>query len=255
MVASSFNHQVADLRGFLDFLELWSAIARHETIDLATAVPLDWMHTPGRFFDPSTDNTTNPPPFKLLDKPKTGPDACFTSPSTITYWKFSSEQLQKLKEDFSAPLTNGWISTGDALVALVCGAITRARKSANIPRLQGRSETNQESIVNAADGRERIPKSKKSKYFGNFNPLFNAFVDRADLESEQLDGSARVALAIRQTLTKQLSPESLAQKIAFFENEDNLVPPGRIGWGADIILTNWSRNDLQSTSYGKLQII
>ncbi|KAI7817751.1 transferase [Gamsiella multidivaricata] len=259
-VAASIHHQVADLRGFLDFLELWAQLARGEAVDF-TKIPDDWSHNPGRFFpgliSESTVPTSPPPPFMVLPAPATGPPPFLLAPSEITRWKFTKSSMERLKSDFSPSASASasskehksdlWISSGDALAALLCGVITRARNNANVARLQGRSslESQTEEIAMAANGRDRSPLDMSGRYFGNFNTLWSATVSRADLSSPICESGSRVALAIRNALNLQLSPEAIAYKISFFEAPQNTQPPGRIDWFADIILTNWCQFDLQ----------
>lgn len=239
------------MRGTLDFLELWALISRGEPIDF-NHIPDDWTHTPGRFFQGLTTASAPkaPLPFFLLDKPALGPPAYLLVPSAVTFWKLTSQDVKRLKKDLSpSDATGAWISSGDALASLVCGVITRARQEASVPRLEGRStkEEPHEQVALAADGRDRAPKNDMAggHYFGNFNPLWNATVSRSDLLSVSPASASRVALAIRTALTKELSPKAIGYKISFFEDPHNQQPPGRISWSADLILTNWCKNDLK----------
>ncbi|KAF9965920.1 hypothetical protein BGZ70_003798 [Mortierella alpina] len=255
-VGSSIHHQVADLCAFLEFLELWALIARGETIDFAT-IPDDWSRNPGRFFpkvEPAAKTLPPPPPFTVLPAPASGPPASLMQPSVITRWKFSQSSLRHLKADISPIVPTEhpsglWISSGDALASLLCGAITRARNDGNVPRVEGRTSADSpyENLVMAADGRGRAPEGNMAngRYYGNFNPLWNATVSRSDLLSLSCEAASRVAVAIRSALNLQLSPEAIARKISFFEDPLNNQPSGRIVWTADIILTNWCRFDLQ----------
>ncbi|KAF9349651.1 hypothetical protein BGX34_001673 [Mortierella sp. NVP85] len=255
-VATSMNHMVADLRGFLDFVELWAQLSRGEAVDF-TKIPDDWSRTPGRFFSglirEPTDPTPPPPPpppFVLLPTPATGPPPSLLVPSEVTWWKFTKSSMEQLRSDFSPSASDQWISSGDALAALVCGVITRARERAGVARLEGRSslETPTESIAMAADGRERAPQGNMAggRYFGNFNTLLGVTASRSDLLSPTRESASRVALAIRTALNLQLTPKAIADKISFFEAPENTTPPGRIVFSADVILTNWCRFDLQS---------
>ncbi|CAO3593807.1 unnamed protein product [Absidia cylindrospora] len=257
-VSSSINHQVTDLRGFLDFLEVWAKLARGEPMDLA-ALPQDWTHQPGRFFSGLANDESKhaPPPFKALPHLVTGPPAFLLVSSAVTRWKVTKSATDQLKQDFSSHLPvsasqdqQQWISSGDAIAALVSGAITRARQQGNVTRLDGRSSelSDTEAIAMAADGRDRAPNRDMANghYFGNFNPLWSAATSRSDLSTATCEAGVRVALAIRTALEKQLSPKAIANKIAFFEQPELTHPrPGRISWAADIILTNWCRFDLQ----------
>ncbi|CAF2238898.1 unnamed protein product [Rotaria magnacalcarata] len=256
-VATSIHHQVTDLRGFLDFLEVWAQLARAETIDF-TKIPEDWSHTPGRFFSGLIQKSTvpTPPPgFMVVPAPSPGPPPFLLAPSEVTRWKLTRSALERLKNDLSPSVSSKehepdlWISTGDALAALFGGVITRARENANVARLQGRSslESQIETFAMAADGRDRAPQGNMSdgRYFGNFNPLFNAAVSRSDLLSLTCESASRVALVVRNAVNVQLSPEAIAHKISFMEVSQNTKPPGCIDWTADVIMTNWCRFDLQ----------
>ena len=259
-MASSIHHQVTDLGGFLDFLELWAQIARCEPVDF-TKIPDDWSHNPGRFFSGligESSFSTPPPPFTVLPASKTEPPQFLMAPSDVTRWKFTNSAMKRLKNDLSPSAasseehkSNLWISSGDALVTLLCGVITRARENAKVARLQGRSslESQTEEIAMAADGRDRSPQGNMSggRYFGNFNTLWSATVSRTDLLSLTCESASRVALGIRKALNLQLSTEAIAYKISFFEDPQNTEPPGRIAWSADIILTNWCKFDLQGS--------
>eukprot|EP01126_Amoeba_proteus_P001860 TRINITY_DN10580_c0_g1_i2.p1 TRINITY_DN10580_c0_g1~~TRINITY_DN10580_c0_g1_i2.p1 ORF type:complete len:471 (-),score=86.20 TRINITY_DN10580_c0_g1_i2:418-1830(-) len=260
-VAASIHHQVVDLSGYLDFLEVWAELARGETINLSK-IPADWTRTPGRFF-PCRVNTksTSPPGFKVLPVPPTeGPSF---SPAAVTRWKFTKNAVERLKSDFS-PSTYSleehnqadlWISSGDALATLSWGVITRARKSANLPRSEvfgGSSlESQTETLAMAADGRDRSPQGNmlNRQYFGNFNVLPIITVPRSDLLSLTFSSSSRVALQIRNALKVQLSSEAITEKISFMEDLKNVKPPGHIAWTADVVLTNWCRFDLQGTKF------
>ncbi|KAG0288049.1 hypothetical protein BGZ96_008105 [Linnemannia gamsii] len=253
-VASSLNHQVADLRGFLDFLELWAQLSRGEPVDF-TRIPDDWERTPGRFFSELIRqfegvSLSAPPPFVLFDTPQLGPSAYLLAPSAVTNWKFTKSSLEQLKQDLSPPSGSGrWISSGDALSSLVSGAVTRAREDRKIARLEGRSseESAVESIAMAADGRDRAPRGDMAggRYLGNFNNLWGLIVSRADLLSPTAESAGRVALAIRTNLEIQLSSDSVAKRVAFFDKPEIKNPPGLVGWASDVVLTNWCRFDLK----------
>lgn len=243
------HHLLTDLRGFLDFLGVWSKLARGETIDLQT-IPQDWSHNPGRFFteqhSSSASRAVLPPPkgYVVLPTPPTPVSDSLVFPAAeVQKWKISESALAKLKNDFTSALEDSpdaWISTGDALTALLWGAITRARQSAKVPREESETET----IAMAADGRERSPNKNMTggRYFGNFNILFMTSVSRTDLLSSDAKSASRVALAIRTSLNKQLSSEAIADRIQFMEAPEHA---GRIIWNAGVAFTNWCRFDLQ----------
>jgi hypothetical protein len=258
-VASSLHHWLADLRGFLDFLGVWSKVARGEQVDLQN-IPQDWSHTPGRFFTehctPLEASLLAPHGYKVLPYPPT--DLPIFSPAEAQSWKITGSGLAELKNDFTAEVCKSetsavpiWISSGDALTALLWGVITRARESAKVPHMHGFGRSSEESgtetIGTAADGRERSPNENmvRGRYFGNFNLLFFTTVPRSDLLSTDVKSASHVALALRTSLNKQLSYKAIADRIQFMEAPENGKPHGRIVWSADVVFTNWCHFDLQ----------
>ena len=192
--------------------------------------------------------TTAPPGFMIHDEPSTGFVDFLLAPSKVTNWILPSKAVNQLKAEVSPSADSSkdqWISSGDAVAALLWGAITRARAKAQVARIH--PDSSFDTLLCAADGRERYPQKEmsKGKYFGNFNPLFLSTASRSDLLRGDGEGITRVALQIRTAINEQLSSEAIAAKIAFFENPQNLEPPGRITMVGDFILTNWCRNDLK----------
>lgn len=246
------HHQATDLRGFLNFLELWAQINRGEDIDFTT-ISTNWTRDPIRFFagvDADLANPPTPPGFMIVPPADADAPSYITQPAAVTRWTISKASMERLKTDFLPSTSDSWISSGDAISTLLWGVLTRARHSAGIGRTAiGRSseESQTETLIAAADGRDRAPDGNmmNGQYFGNFNPLYATTVARSDLLSLESEAASRVALAIRNALKAQLVPSKLAEKIQFLENAQNRKPPARVGFAADVIMTNWSRNDLQ----------
>ncbi|KAJ3037551.1 hypothetical protein HDV00_001596 [Rhizophlyctis rosea] len=250
-VATSVHHQVTDLAGFMDFLELWSLIARSPATPIDfSKIPSDWTHTPSRFFPGlihSSPTAPPPPGYVILPNPPTAPPAHLMAGSAITRWKLTKADVTRLKDDFSPSDKQSWISSGDAIATLLCSAVARSRERASIPRYEGRStpESNVEVLAMAADGRERSPNGSmlNGQYLGNVNPLFFTTLPRSTLASSTAESLSQVAVAIRTEVTNQLSTTALASKISFFEKPDT-YHPWRIVWSTDIIMTNWCKFDL-----------
>ncbi|CAF1541079.1 unnamed protein product [Adineta ricciae] len=119
-------------------------LCRGEPIDF-TKTPDGWSRNPGRFFPDlikeSSLPTFPPPPFTVLSIPQTGVPAYLLAPSDVTRWKFTKNAMERLKLDFSPSIVSSderksdlWISSGDALAALLSGVITRARKNSKVSR-------------------------------------------------------------------------------------------------------------------------
>jgi len=242
-MAASIHHQVTDLRGYLDFVEIWATLARGQAIDFSK-VPTDWLHTPMNYFDGLyTQAGVAPPPpgYSVLLSPPT--DLPSFAASEITYWKFTKQDIEKLKNEFSPSdsASDLWISSGDAIASLCWGAVARARKDGDIPR-SPMSDPQNDRLAMAADGRDRAPcRNMIGAYYGNFNLLITFLAPRDDLLLPTAEAGSRIALAIRQAIHDQLNPKSIAHKIAFYEATENT---GRIIWFGDVIMTNWCKFDL-----------
>ena len=237
------HHQVSDLGGYFDFVELWAQIARKEKVDLP-ATPDDWERKPMRFFDGlyTKPGVPEPPPgFSVLEKPRTGVPSF--PPSNMSFWKITKADLDKLKNDFTPP-DAPWISSGDTLAALFWGTITRARKAGGVPR-RATAKPAHERLAMAADGRQRAPgRNMAGRYFGNFNVLTTFLASRADLLLTTKEGGSRVALCVRKAITEQLTAERVTHRIAFYESPEVSRPAGRVTLSADTIMTNWCKFDL-----------
>ncbi|KAJ3048161.1 hypothetical protein HK097_010816, partial [Rhizophlyctis rosea] len=244
-ICTSIHHQITDLSSFQTFLHVWASLARNKTPS-PSLVPTDFTHTAERYFPPHTLTTSTPPTpegFTILSEPPKGPPAFLLQPADVSVWVFGKEALERLKEELKPKNGEGFISTGDALAALLCTAIHQAREAAGIPRIDGRSsdESGVEVVAMAADARDRSSLSKEV-YFGNFNPLVITPIPRASL----LSHTSSVASHIRSALMTQLSPTYLSTKLAYLSHPPHLTPFFRPAWKADIILTNWCKFDLRS---------
>ncbi|KAF9567094.1 hypothetical protein EC968_003500 [Mortierella alpina] len=251
VVAASMHHQVADLGGFLEFLELWAQIARGETVDLAK-IPDDWTRHPGRFFPRSVEGSSRPthPPFTINPCPPTGQSSFSPSMASVSRWTFTKRSLEKLKNDLSSTAyqersADSWISTGDSLAALACGAIVRARNHTNVSKSQAESslKSEMEIIAMPANCRNKCPPGleARGRYFGNFVTFCMLPISRSDLLSPTTDSASRVAIAIRENLNHDCLPETIARKIEYLENHNIKVH----GLLMNIASSNWCQFDLK----------
>ncbi|KAH8921167.1 hypothetical protein BT69DRAFT_1283369 [Atractiella rhizophila] len=240
-VASSLHHQVADLNGCLDFLELWASTARGEAPNLTT-VPKNWLHDVERYFPgvPSEIPAETPPPgFTLLDSLP----GFSLPPTSITKWKIPKSNLEQLKKDLSPNSGEDWISSGDALATLIWGAIARARHNGKVAKANPSST---ETLISASNLRDRFPPDlAREPYFGNCNPLFATTVPRSHLLSPTHECASLIAVEIRKALNTQMSPKALIHKMSFLEAARRCNPPRTAVFVGDVIMTNWSRFNLQ----------
>ncbi|KAA1473424.1 transferase-domain-containing protein [Dentipellis sp. KUC8613] len=239
----SMYHLVSDLQGYLDFLFTWAKIARGEPV-MPSSVPHTWARTPLQYFT----GIAAPPPaslpgYTVLDAPAPPPPGPPKPAAQIRYF-VSDSNMKALKAECKPRLdTDGvpWISSGDALTALLWRASTRCRHGAGV------KDGDRDVLGMAVDGRDRSEGKgmMNGQYFGNF--IVGAALD---LPTEMLlrkgaDGLWRVAGAIRKGLTEQTTPEIIKAKVEFIQSVE---PFGRLMQQYDTMLSNWSRFPLTGPS-------
>ncbi|KAI8059477.1 transferase [Gongronella butleri] len=251
VIASSMNHLVCDLQGFLDFVELWARLTRGEQVDY-TKIPDDWTRTPQRFFAPHSGKLMVPPGIMVGDSSQDTVQVA-PAPSTTTRWHVPAAKVAQLKRDLAPDDDEMWISTSDALTVLISGAVTRARETSKVERQTGQvgftrrtpADHSVETIVIVADIREQALRGDMAngRYFGNACIALVVPVSRADLMSPTATAASRAAVAIRNHIKQRLSQKEISGHLAFLENPGILVP-GRTFCVTDIFVSNWCKFDL-----------
>ncbi|KAI9266786.1 transferase family-domain-containing protein [Phascolomyces articulosus] len=259
-IATSFHHQVADLRSFLDFVEIWAALARGEHVDYKK-IPKDWGRKPSQFFPPVQEESSIPPPWTSSSSPipfEKMAERLFL-PTQSVKLNISKDSVEQLKADFTLPIKNSnnsdqWISKGDAIISLISGALTRARESINVIRPWGRSnpDSQVEVISIACNCRvRRVPKGnvESHEYFGNLTKPSFATTQRADLLSPTINAASQVALGIRNNLNQELSQKNITNHLGYFGKSEVIKSFGRVYTYWDVLFSSWYQYDLQTTAY------
>ncbi|KAA1466644.1 transferase-domain-containing protein [Dentipellis sp. KUC8613] len=239
----AMDHWLTDLQGCVDFIATWAKVARGEVV-APSSVPHDWAHAPLRYFTevdaaplvaPPSDASSHFPP-----APPPGPPA----PATQLRYFISDSSLQTLKEDCT-PRTNGtgaetngvsWISSGDALTALLWRASVRCRRGADA------GKEKMDMFALSMDGRDRSPGKAMAngQYLGNFIVPATMGLPVDTLLQKSPEALSYIAGTIRKELQQQTKPEVIKARVEFVESKPNLNA-GEIVNQFDTMLTNWAR--------------
>lgn len=165
------------------------------------------------------------------------------------YLHFTASALEQLKVDATASLpgndgnavsASAWVSTNDALVALVWRGYMRARQA---------PPTTLTGCGFACDCRPRVSPSLPPGYFGNAN-----FFPFAQLPAERLLSAplGEVALEVRNA-TQRVDAEHVRSALNFIESveDKSRVKASFLAYlGNDVCLTNWSKFPMFSIEFG-----
>jgi Transferase family len=203
------------------------------------------------------------PEYKIVDlsqsqAPK--PESRIEPPKTEqSIFYFSAESLTLLKQKLSnaLPIVNGgtpkpWISTSDALTALLWGSVTRAR----VPRLKDtlmRDPETKTHICVAVDGRKRLDPPLPPEYIGNCIMLGYMTASLSTLTSATSPPIlSRVALSIRDCVT-QVDNDHILSAITYIESAADVrsvVPSINARFGTDWVMTSWAEWGLMDVDWG-----
>ncbi|KAF7536037.1 hypothetical protein G7054_g4908 [Neopestalotiopsis clavispora] len=170
-------HQVCDGPGFEAFLNAWSRFSFAATT--AKGADPDWLgdlpaEVPDRSIMTAKERpqltaeelegfVAKFPTIKMRDGPPAPPPADFKMPVVKTrIWHFPKSKLQELKEKCSVGLEPGtWISTYDALLAIMWRATVRAKSPLLKPSVDAPSKA-----VHAVNARGRAAQNINERYIG-----------------------------------------------------------------------------------------
>ena len=139
--------------------------------------------------------------------------------------------LEALKSACAPEHGDGWLSTGDAVTAMLWRSLTRARQRAGIPA------GNSAVLAIAVDGRAREPDGRMTggQYFGNFNVGVVATPAADDLVCGDLRAAAQL---VRGAVVTQTTAAHIVAKVALLEG---IWPVERIMPTFDVMMTNWTK--------------
>lgn len=187
-----------------------------------------------------------PPPPKETENASTAPPTFALPPMTPTVFYFAAAKLAALKSSINP--SSSFISTNDALCALLWSSITRARTlPENITEGQ---ETPSSLLGFAVDGRRRLSPPLPSSYIGNVNIYASARLPTSTLSKNMELGS--IASAIRTAIT-EVDNDRIQDVIALITslpNVTDLKPGFNYFLGSDLAITSWRDMGLIGLDWG-----
>ncbi len=174
------------------------------------------------------------------------------TPSTTTcIFSIGPAVMKKLKQE-AAPDGPEWVSSGDALVALLWRSIMRARFP---PQSLDAAQTAKESIVTVAlDGRKLLSSSLPTSYVGNVVFCCMTSLSMGALLSSETS-LAETALTIRRNLEaakKQQVLEDAIRLASSIPNVTSLKIAFKDFLGADLITTSWIELPFYNIDFGPI---
>lgn len=270
ILAIGIHHSVMDAAGFATVLKTWAGHTK--TSFLSPGASGDEAAKPNLLPPNSLDR--NPlikasmaagvdPQVKIKDHPQyklqptppiqkdtkdapTTPPTFTLPPMTLTVFYFAVSKLAALK--LSASPSSSFISTNDALCALLWSSITRAR---TLPEntAEGR-ETPSSRLGFAVDGRRRLSTPLPPSYLGNVNIYASTRLPVSTLSKNAELKS--IASAIRSAIT-EIDNDRIQDAIALINsipNVTDLKPAFNSFLGPDLAITSWRDMELVGLDWG-----
>ncbi|KAI9791837.1 MAG: hypothetical protein M1816_003382 [Peltula sp. TS41687] len=165
----------------------------------------------------------------------------FVKPPKIgnAVFHFTPAALSELHATLQAQ-TTGWISTHDAVCALVWRCVTRAR----LQLVPGDSRPEKSMISLAVNSRRKLDPPLAEEYFGNAAFLAPSSMPVGMLTDTELGSLAVAAAAIRNSIATKTTDthlRSLLQLMAAQKKASDVVNSFKAFMGHDVFLTSWDK--------------
>ncbi|KAL2072960.1 hypothetical protein VTL71DRAFT_10284 [Oculimacula yallundae] len=245
------HHCVVDETGIFDVVKLWATCCNNGDEGSRIVKP-EWTNREPLMKGEGTGRLEDHPEFTLLPPDKSATNetkaaeyiskASDTSSSAILF--FSDESLAGLKTFAGAGEKESWISTNDALCALIWSSVTKARQDA------GMGEIPYSMFNMVVNGRSRMDPPVSEDYMGNV-----VFVSKAFLTTEILASTTSIP-TIASTLRKsvqEIDDKIIKDKIKAVASVDDigrLAPGGYNSHGRHLGCTSWANQAYYSLGWG-----
>ncbi|KAL8741920.1 MAG: hypothetical protein Q9190_005530 [Brigantiaea leucoxantha] len=273
LLCVAFHHSVLDASGFTTVLKTWanqSKVSEQADLDLAMIprtiqdADLNREQISGNGW---TGEASEFQEYSILE-PQPEPEVTDSAPSqpfslpsmTTTLFFFSSKSLIQLKRHVTKNITeycssSTWISTNDALCALLWQRISVARftvDETSSSKRDGISAPPSHSMLGlAVNGRSKMVPPLPMTYLGNVN-LYGTSRLPLHLVLEN-SGLGPMALSVRDAVTA-INDSKIRQTISFIEQLPDtglLIPGFKTFLGPDLAITSWADLGLNKLDWGQ----
>lgn len=264
IIAAAIHHCVMDEGGIFAVFRLWSSHCKAVDSNsiASTLVSSEWTDRTILATGKGTGLMSDHPEYRLraAEDSATKPGAIieFVSESAVSAESailfFADDKLERLKAMVSEQLQKtgdaaSWVSTNDALCALIWASVTAARAAGNT-----RSSQPYTLFAMAVDGRNRLNPPVSPAYTGNVI-LVSKAVDMYEsfaATAEQPEALARAAQLIRASV-QAIDDSSIRDVIAMVQGVDDigrLCPSGYSSNLRNLGTSSWSRQDYYGLEWG-----
>ena len=256
-----FHHCVVDEVGMFNVMKIWSSYCRGEAaLDLFTP---QWFDRSPLMQGAGTGKVENHPEYSLAPEGTTAraaedPSAYF--PGTLdvqsSVFFFSDQALERLKLAATVPSTNDgvecatWVSTNDAIVALLWCCVTAARMAGNKQATSGIFPL----FAMAVDGRQRFHPPISSDYCGNVVLVAKTLAKVDDLLAPEPGRLAKAASLIRKAtnVVDDAYARDVIQMVRNVEDIDRLASRSRPAMEHSLGCSTWVRQPYYSLDWGSM---
>ncbi|KAF8861992.1 hypothetical protein BDZ45DRAFT_617871 [Acephala macrosclerotiorum] len=247
----AIHHCVVDETGIFDVVKLWSAFCCGA--DGSGLVKPEWTDRSPLMKGEGTGRLADHPEYNLLPEDKSATleskpaeyisKASDTSSSAIFF--FSDDSLAQLKRSADQKADGDWISTNDALCALIWSRVTKARHSV------GMGDATYSMFNMIVNGRSRMDPPMSDEYMGNVVFVSKAIsgLDALTSSSELADLASIIRKSVLEVDNKAIKDKVKA--VASVDDIGRLAPGGYNSFGRNVGCTSWANQAYYSLDWGK----
>lgn len=245
----AIHYCVVDETGIFDVVTLWSTFCSGK--DGSSLVKPEWTNRTAFIKGEGTGRLSDHPEFNLLPEEKSATRAAKAteyiskaSASSSVIFFFSDEPLAQLKNAAGKERNEDWISTNDALCALVWSRVTKARSKV------GMGDATYSMFNMVVNGRSRMDPPVPEECMGNV-----VFVSKAFLPLEPLVsglGLSEIASTIRKSVLEVDNPliKDKIHAVSLVDDIGRLAPGGYNSFQRHLDCTSWANQGYYSLEWG-----
>ncbi|KAE8448462.1 hypothetical protein EG329_009527 [Mollisiaceae sp. DMI_Dod_QoI] len=248
----AIHHCVVDETGIFNVVKLWSTFCSGD--DDSGLVKREWIDRAPLMKGEGMGRLADHPEYNLLPEEKSATHetkaseyiskTSDTSSSAIFF--FSDDSLGRLKAAAGKGADGNWISTNNALCALIWGRVTNARRTV------GMGDAKYSMFNMIVNGRRRMDPPVSDEYMGNV-----VFVSKAAHSLDALTSTSSlpdIASMIRKSVL-EVDNKAIKDKIkavSSVEDIGRLAPGGYNSFQRNVGCTSWANQAYYSLNWGKV---
>lgn len=250
VLVCAVHHCVMDEAGMFNVMKLWSTFCRGDNGD--TLVNEEWIDNSALSGEAGTGRLEDHPEYKLIPESSSlTPYLSHSSDAVDTgLFFFSDDSLKRLKELANKDsVDSSWVSTNDALVALIWSRITSSRMATS-----DHTTSTLSVFAMTVNGRSRLVPPMSSKFTGNVVLISKAFRSFSDLSSDSSNpiDLGSIARTVRQSVREvdDAKVKDVIKAIQNVSNLDRLQPSEYQSHQRNVGCSSWSGQPYYELDWG-----